>query len=156
MEIIALGLLIAVIVLFQVIESYQMQNAWPVARPALAATWPMKPSVEGFANMSLKEWLPSPEVLTKPSVGECPGTLNNSAGYDGALSTKNYDLLSDHLQPNLESKVARGPTAEKCYGIDYANTLELSSYAQTTNNYQHKRPDSCSAPNQDLILGFYK
>jgi len=154
MEVVALLLLFGIIILFQAIEAYQIGNAWPIARPALRATWAMKP--EGFADMTLEQWLPSPEVVTKPAVGECPGSLLNAAGYQGGLKLKNYELLDDVLTPNEYSRVAAGPTAAKCYGIDYSRTLEKSSYAQRTNNYQHKRPDSCSAPNQDLILGFYK
>jgi len=156
MEILVLLCLVGIIILFQAIESYQLDYSWPVARHGLSATWPMKPSVEGFANMSLKEWLPVPEVLTKPSVGDCPGTLNNSAGYDGGLAIKNYDLLSDVLQPKLEARIAVGPTSEKCYGMDYSKTLELSSYAQRTNNYIRKTPESCGAKNHDLILDFYQ
>jgi hypothetical protein len=155
MEIVSLLGLLAIIVLFFAAESYQMQHTWPVARAKINATWPMRPT-EGFANMTLEQWLPSPEVVTKPAVGDCPGTLMNAAGYDGQLKIKNYDLLSDRLEPKLESRIASGPTAEECYGIDYTNTYERSSYAQRTNNYKHVRPDSCSAPNQDLILGFYK
>ena len=156
MEVIALLCLIGVIIIFQAIESYSVDYSWPVVRPSLAATWAMKPSLEGFANMTLKEWLPVPEVLTKPSVGDCPGTLNNAAGYDGGLSIKNYDLLSDRLQSKDEVRKAIGPTSEKCYGMDYKKTLELSSYAQRTNNYIHNTPESCSAKNHDLILGFYR
>ena len=154
MEVVALLLLFGVIILFQAIEIYQLDSVWPIARPAVRATWPMKP--EGFADMTLEQWLPSPEVVTKPAVGECPGSLLNAAGYEGGLKLKHYDLLDDILKPTDCKHIAFGPTAAKCYGIDYGNTLEKSSYAQRTNNYQHKRPESCSAPNQDLILGFYK
>jgi hypothetical protein len=82
--------------------------------------------------------------------------LINAAGYTGGLELKNYELLDDIIKPTESTQVAVGPTAAKCYSIDYSHSLEKSSYAQRTNNYQHKRPDSCSAPNQDLILGFYK
>jgi hypothetical protein len=152
MEVVALLLLVGLIILFQALETYQVDSAWPIARPALRSTWAMK---EGFADMTLQQWLPSPEVVTKPAVGECPGTLLNAANYEGGLKLNNYHLL-DTLRPTESTRVAVGPTAAKCYGIDYKRTLEKSSYAQRTNNYQHKRPDSCSAPNQNLILGFYK
>lgn len=156
MEVLILLFIVGLIIVFQTVEAYHLDHSWPVARARLAATWPMRPSVEGFANMSLKEWLPVPEVLTKPTVGDCPGNLINAAGYDSGLVIKNYDLLSDRLQPKLESRTAIGPTSEKCYGMDYSKNLELSSYAQRTNNYIHKDPESCSAKNHDLILGFYK
>ena len=106
--------------------------------------------------MTLTQWLPSPEVVAKPSMGTCPGTLMNAAGYEGGLAIKNYDLLSDSLESRVGARIAIGPTAQKCYGVDYSKTLELSSLAQRTNNFIHKTPESCSAPNHDLILGFYK
>jgi len=106
--------------------------------------------------MTLQQWLPSPEVVAKPSMGSCPGSVMNAAGYDGGLAIKNYDLLSDSLESRVGARIAKGPTAQKCYCTDYSRTLEMSSYAQRTNNYIHKTPESCSAPNQDLILGFYK
>ena len=156
MEVIALLCLIVVIIVFQAVEAYQLDYSWPVARASLKSTWPMRPSTEGFANMTLKEWLPVPEVLTKPSAGNCPGSVMNAADYDGGLAIKNYDLLSDRLEPKVESRIAVGPTSEKCYSQDYKTTLELSSYAQRTNNYMHKNPENCGAKNHDLILGFYK
>ena len=64
MEVIALLCLIVVIIVFQAVEAYQLDYSWPVARASLKSTWPMRPSTEGFANMTLKEWLPVPEVLT--------------------------------------------------------------------------------------------
>ena len=155
MEVLALLGIVGIIILFLAAESYQKNWTWPIARPMLSATWPMYPSKEGFANMTLQQWLPAPEVVTKPSVGECPGTLMNAANYDGLLKIKNYDLLNDIYPSNIMTRIASGPTAAKCYNIDYAPNLELSSHAQRTNNYIHKSPESCSAPNHDLILDFY-
>jgi len=155
MEVLALLGIIGIIVLFLAAESYQKNYTWPIARGRLSATWPMYPSKEGFANITLEQWLPSPEVVTKPSVGDCPGTLMNAAGYDGQLKIKNYDLLNDVLPSNIMNRVAKGPTSEKCYNVDYGRSLELSSYSQRTNNYMHKTPESCSAQNHDLILNFY-
>ena len=134
------------------VESYQRDSLWPVARSAIRATWPMRPGKEGFANRTLQEWLPAPEVLTKASPDNCdsPGL------YEVGLKVKNYDLLSDTLESKVGLRIASGPTAQKCYGTDYSRTLELSSHAQRTNNYIHKNPESCSAPNHDLILDFYK
>lgn len=144
----AILFIFGIIVILMGLEAYQKQWSWPVARSAVRATWPMRP--EGFANMTLQEWLPAPEVLTNISNDSSP------ALYEIGLKVKNYDLLSDTLKSNPSSKIAIGPTAQKCYNTDYANNLELSSYAQRTNNYIHKNPESCSAPNHDLILDFYE
>lgn len=155
--------LVVVVFLFSVLGAlinYQvLRSAFPIARPALEATWKMTGSIEGFADkMTLSQWLPSPEVLTKPAVGDCPGTLEDAAPYAGGVkgAYNNDDLLDDWLKPTPPGTVARGPTAAKCYGTDYARGLELSSYAQRTNNYPHGNGESCSAPNHDLILNFYK
>ena len=129
-------------------EAYQKEWLWPVARAAVSATWPMRP--EGFANMTLEQWLPAPEVLTNTTNDSTP------ALYEIGLKLKNYDLLNDTLESKMELRIANGPTAQKCYNVDYAKTLERSSHAQRTNNYIHKNPESCSAPNHDLILDFYK
>jgi hypothetical protein len=131
------------------LQSYSPDTVWPIVRPRLESTWG-----EGFQNMTLNQWLPAPEVLTKGSP-DCPTTLENAAGYDGGLAIKNYDLLSDWL-PSQENRVASGPTSQKCYEVDWARGLEKSSYAQRTNNYRHGVAESCSAPNHDLILDFYK
>jgi hypothetical protein len=155
MEVLALLGIIVIIILFLGVESYQLKYTWPIARSKINSSWPVYDSKEGFASKTLGQWLPTPEVLTKPSVGECPGSLMNAAGYEGELKIKNYDLLNDIFPSNIMNRVAKGPTSQKCYNVDYAPTLELSSYAQRTNNYKHKIPDSCSAPNHDLILNFY-
>ena len=154
MQELALLFIVGIIILFYGIESYQKESSWPVARKMVKATWPMRP--EGFKNMTLQQWLPAPEVVAIPSVGEYPGTLENAANYEPGLKLKNYNLLSDVIPPNPISRVASGPTAQKCYGVDYSKTLELSSHAQRTNNYIHKNGESCSAHNHDLILDFYK
>jgi hypothetical protein len=156
MEALALLFIIGIIILFYAAESYQKASQWPIARSMVKATWPMRPGKEGFANMTLKQWLPAPEVVAVPSVGEYPVSLMNAAEYEVGLKLKNYDLLSDTLEPNLNIRGATGPTSKKCYDVNYSKSLELSSHAQRTNNYIHKNGESCSAHNHDLILNLYK
>jgi len=140
--------------------SYQMAWYFPIVRPMLEATWAMHPgaSMEGFMGerYTVQSWLPSPEVLTKPTVGDCPSSLENAAEYQGGGKSpyKSYDLLPGGLP---EPRIASGPTAAQCYEKDWSRGLELGgSYAQRTNNYRQNYPDSCSAPNHDLVLDFYK
>ena len=154
------------IVLLCGLFNYQMMWTWPVVRPRLEATWPRNPGIiEGFSEgdgfaleSSLKAWLPAPELLTKKAGTDCPAVLNNAAPSRTGLKGpyKSYDLLDDMLQGLPEPRVAGGPTAANCYKVDYAPELELGSYAQRTNNYLHKYPDSCNAPYRELILDFYK
>lgn len=142
------------------IQNYQSYWAWPIARPRLEATWKMGPgNSEGFQDKkwTVDNWLAAPEVLTKPSVGDCPGTLLDAAGYEQGLRVKNYVLLNDVFQTKKDPLVAIGPTSQKCYQVDWKKNLERAgSYAQRTNNYIHNSTDSCSAPNHDLILDIYK
>jgi len=145
----------------------QVKWSWPVVRPAIESTWPMVPNgygkssncgraMEGFTNYTVQQWLPSPEVVTKPSVGDCPGTLLNAGSYEAGSKSpyKSYDLLTGG---KAEPRVASGPTAAQCYQKDWSIGLEPGgSYAQRTNNYRQNYPDSCTAPNHDLVLDFYE
>ena len=141
----------------------QMMWTWPVVRPRINATWPR---IEGFSTgdgfdlpAKLKAWLPAPETLTRPSGNDCPTVLDNAQKYEAGLGGKpykSYDLLDDWLKGKPEPRIAFGPTSERCYKTDWSRTLELGgSYAQMTNNYRNGYPDSCSAPNHDLVLDYY-
>jgi len=112
-------------------------------RPPLLSMWPSK---EGFMNLS--QWLPDANALTVKQ--DC----DSSAVQTGPV--RSYMLLEGDLEALPEPRVALGPTSEQCYKVDYSRTLELSSYAQRTNNYKHKNPENCSAPNHDLVLDFYR
>jgi hypothetical protein len=158
-----------VIVLLLALSQAQLAWTFPVVRARLNATWPMYPdaSAEGFADLQsaqgittpeLEKWLPAPESLTKPAGTDCPNNLYSAGPYEAGVGKpfKSYDLLSDWLKGKPEPRVAEGPTAQACYKVDWARQLELGgTYAQRTNNYQHGYPDSCSAPNHDLVLDFY-
>jgi hypothetical protein len=160
------GLIIAIIVVCQL----QMKYTWPIARPALQATWPMVPgkiegfvgsqglvSIQGITTPELKAWLPSPEVLTKSNgAEEKQRVMDGAAPYEAGIGKpfKSYDLLP---KGKPEPRVAGGPTAQRCYNQDFANTLMPGgTYRQFTNNFIHGYPDSCSAPYHELILNFYK
>jgi hypothetical protein len=163
-------LLVVVLALTQL----QLQYTFPVVRSAIEATWPMRPgfvegfkggpgvpglvSAQGINSESLKRWLPSPESVMRSNKDGSSGFGNilDSAGpYEPGIGKpfKSYDLLPGGKP---EPRVAIGPTAEACYKTDWARNLEMSGYEQITNNFQHKYPDSCTAPNHDLILDFYK
>jgi hypothetical protein len=174
-----MGALIAVIALFAIIavvmavEQYQLKYTWNVVRPRLNATWKMGPGniPEGFNDfsenkylhtdfentISLQKWLPSPESVTSSPAGKGLDVLDDAAPYKMGLELPQYDLLKDWIPGKPEPRVAMGPTSQQCYQVDYARTLERGGmYAQRTNNYKHGTPESCSAPNHDLILDFYQ
>lgn len=71
-----------------------------------------------------------------------------------------YTLLNDWLAP-IQAGMAPSPassfTAEQCHESDFQTRLERTgNYRQLTNNYKRGSPDSCSAPLQETVLGYYK
>jgi hypothetical protein len=66
-----------------------------------------------------------------------------------------YLLLKGVLPPHSGPPVS--PTSKACYEADFQTRLERTgNFKQFTNNYKRGVPDSCSAPNHDLTLSFYK
>lgn len=63
-------------------------------------------------------------------------------------------LLNGVLQP------ASSPgnlTAASCYNTDFiAQTQKTGTYRQTTNNFKHGNPDSCSSPVTEFVNSIYK
>jgi hypothetical protein len=159
----------AFIIAILAVSMLEVKWTWPIARPAVEATWPMVPgakegflgsqglvSAQGITTPELKQWLPAPEVLTHGRPGDEFTPLFSAASYEAGIGKpfKSYDLLTGG---KAEPRVAIGPTAQQCYQVDYQRSLERAgSYAQRTNNFIHGYPDSCSAPNHDLVLDFYK
>ena len=121
-----------------------------IVRPGLFANWSGSSLNlnEGFINLT--KWLPVDNDVT--------GKQDCNAGGPGIYNSnqsKSFDLLENPGYP--EPRVAKGPTSERCYKSDWESSKELTgSYEQITNNYKHALPESCSAPNHDLILNFYK
>ena len=71
------------------------------------------------------------------------------------LPRQPYALLVDSMK--LHTGPAPSPTSQSCYTADFQKRLERTgNFRQLTNNYKRGVPDSCSAPNHDLLLSFYK
>jgi hypothetical protein len=171
MEISALFAVFILLIVLLGLTQLQMKYTWPVVRPAIESTWPMRPgyiegfqggpglvSAQGINSEALKQWLPSPESVMRSNKDGSSGfgsVLDTAGPYEAGIGKpfKSYDLLPGG---KAEPRIAVGPTSEACYKTDWARNLEMSGYKQITNNYQRKYPDSCSAPNHDLILNFYK
>ena len=71
-----------------------------------------------------------------------------------------YLIVESSALPSLDQDTARSNfskmTSELCYRADRSEVLKKTrNYLQRTNNYQHSHPDSCSAPNHELIGTFY-
>lgn len=144
MKLVSVGIIYLIII---VLLGTSMWIQWTADSTYIRA--PLQATVniqEGFMN--LNQWLPTADSVS--GVQDC--------GAGGAAPVdpdkfKSFDLLGGGLK---EPRVAKGPTAEQCYKMDYKRSLERAgSYGQRTNNYVHKYPDSCSAWNHDLILNFY-
>jgi len=77
-----------------------------------------------------------------------------------AFSTSSEKLLSPLLQP-LSTEAAEAAwdktTSQVCYQTDQGEVLKKTrNFLQRTNNYPRTYPDSCSAPNHELIGTFYE
>jgi len=96
----------------------------------------------------------APAALLERFVDLNPASLKEPAG---SLDLKDaYALLSGVIPVKKESKTG-DLTAQSCYGTDFiAQTQMTGNYSQTTNNFKHKAPDSCSAPITGFVNTIYK
>lgn len=94
-------------------------------------------------------------VISDPK-GEYSTVVNmNPSTFNIEKPREPYSLLSDIL-PSFVGK-SPSPTSEACYNADFQNRLNRTgNFRQWTNNYKRGVPDSCSAPQHDLLLSFYK
>ena len=70
---------------------------------------------------------------------------------------KPYHLLSDEFQPPRQTEALSCVNSRSCYATDFQRAIEKTGdFRQFTNNYKRGKPDSCSAPYQELVLNFYK
>jgi hypothetical protein len=103
-------------------------------------------------------WMPTasgrhPEGEPKESEEELQGSEVDSE--------TSYNLLtSERLVPmTAEEKVENWSrmTSERCFRYDMAEPLrKVRNFLQRTNNYSRSHPDSCSAPNHEMVGTFYR
>lgn len=98
-------------------------------------------STEGFTSEYTEKESINPVAYDPPSA-DLSSIINNEK-----LLT--LPLITNNLPDNLI-------TSQKCYELNAGEVLKNTrNYLQRTNNYIHTHPDSCSAPNQELIGSFY-
>jgi hypothetical protein len=130
---IGISLIIAIISLS---VSYQWAYPNPIVRERLIR-------IEPFQNKK-GDAVGNPEVM---NLAPADTTLE--------LPRQPYALLKDVLTPYTGTIVS--PTSKACHDADFQTRLERTgNFRQMTNNYKRGVPDSCSAPNHDLSLSFYK
>ena len=77
--------------------------------------------------------------------GTAPASLRNRIPYHAL----------DEIPSKMGSKLGE-LTACSCRAIDTTAAIErVGNFRQITNNYKRGTPDSCSAPNQELVGAFY-
>jgi hypothetical protein len=101
----------------------------------------------------IDESLYAPAALLERFVDLNPASLKEPAG---SLNPRDaYALLSGVIPVKKESKTG-DLTAQSCYGTDFlAQTQMTGNYSQTTNNFKHRAPDSCSAPITAFVNTIY-
>jgi hypothetical protein len=125
-------------VIFILSESYSLMH------PNLVVRSRINP-IEAFANPIISD--PKGEYSTVVNVN--PSTVNLEKPREP------YSLLTDILPPFVGPSPS--PTSEACYNADFQKRLERTgNFRQWTNNYKRGVPDSCSAPQHELLLSFYK
>jgi len=107
-------------------------------------------SKEGFELW--KEIPRTPFLETETPTGHSDTTVLSPGS-----SSASYLALS---LPPMGTEQARarfgGITSQICLGQDASEALKpVHNYLQRTNNYKRDHPDSCSAPNHELIGTFY-
>jgi len=101
--------------------------------------------IEAFQNIVLQD--PKGDIASTVDLSPSDTTLNKPK--------EAYSLLNDMLKPHIGTLTS--PTSKACYESDFQTRLERTgNFKQMTNNYKRGVPDSCSAPNHDLSLSFYK
>jgi len=67
-----------------------------------------------------------------------------------------YALLGSVMPVNTVSKTGE-LTAQSCFATDFlAQNQKTGNFSQTTNNFKHKGPDSCSSPKTEFVNTIYK
>jgi len=120
--------------------SYMTAPANPIVRPRLER-------IEPFQNAT---------GITPEGKVESSNTL--APAETGLVNPREpYNLLNGVLPPYSGNPGGVSPSAASCYDADFQKRLERTgNFRQLTNNYKRAVPDSCSAPNHDLVLSFYK
>jgi len=94
---------------------------------------------------------PQAPAFNVPSMHDSSGSMNPASP---ELSSP---FLPFTLRKDLPVQCQAGDlTAESCYKSDFASKIQpTGNFIQSTNNYIHKTPDSCTAPFTELVDSFY-
>ena len=101
-------------------------------------------------------WMPTasgrnPEGSPKESEEELQGA-DASAPYNLLGSERLVGMTAEESIENVSRM-----TSERCFRYDMAEPLrKVRNFLQRTNNYSRSHPDSCSAPNHEMIGTFYR
>jgi hypothetical protein len=113
---------------------------------------------EAFAANGKDTWMPT--ASGRNPEGEPVGVSSDTDGEQLTAPSFEKLLASDRLVPmSAEEAVGHWSqmTSERCFRSDMAEPLRKTrNYLQRTNNYPRSHPDSCSAPNHEMIGTFYK
>ncbi len=116
-------------------------------------------ALETFVGLSGKDaWMPTASGRNPEGV-----PVGAAATLEGApvktVATEKL-LTSDRLIPQSAEEADQNwgkLTSERCYRTDMGEVLKPTrNFLQRTNNYRRSHPDSCSAPNHEMIGTFYR
>ena len=109
---------------------------------------------EGFTNLNVSPSIFVPKVT--PGGTDEISMLNPGGAHD----PNTEKLIASPELPAMSIPEADSNwgkmTSQICYKSDIGESLKKTrNYLQRTNNYMHKHPDDCSAPNHEFVGTFY-
>jgi hypothetical protein len=112
----------------------------------------------GGSTPSAAAWMPTasgrhPEGIPKESEEKLQGaSVGSDATYKLIASERLVPMTAEEGVENWSRM-----TSERCFRYDMAEPLrKVRNFLQRTNNYSRSHPDSCSAPNHEMIGTFYR
>ncbi len=115
-------------------------------------------AMETFVGLRDNAWMPTASGRNPEGIPEGAAATLEGAPVKSVQTEKL--LTSDRLIPQSAEEADQNwgkLTSERCYRSDMGEALKPTrNFLQRTNNYQRSHPDSCSAPNHEMIGTFYR
>jgi hypothetical protein len=101
----------------------------------------------------LNDWLQPKSPEEAAAVGEG----NPPVGRQVEIPDSRYGQAIQNIYKETGVQPRPAFNSQTCYESDFQVRLEKTgNFRQLTNNYKRESPDSCTAPNQEVALGYYK
>jgi len=158
-----IGIILILASIFLMVSSHQNFTNYiaPFASASHANWWEKRNgAMYGYPHLSYWESFQNPTNSVIETDSDSNAIMDFPPGKPGPSDVYNnqpYHLLGDIMQPPRVKESVSCVNSRSCYATDFNRMIEKTgTFRQLTNNYKRSTPDSCSAPNQELVLNFYK